>query len=148
MTVFTSPLAATQGTGNTNVIDHGLASAGKILQTTIPVSAALALGDTILVGYVPRGATIKDAWISSAGIDTNNIAVLQLGDAVLATRIMTASGTLLGTAGESMTMAPSSYGFQYTSQTMLILTCSTAGTAKVAANIRVTVIYTVDGLPS
>lgn len=148
MAIYVSPLAATQGTGNTNVVDHGPASVSKMMQTTIPVSALLALNDTINVGYVPRGATIRDMWVSSAGIDTNNIVVLQFGDAALVNRLMTVSGATLGTGGESITMAVTSYGYQYLTPTMITATCSVVGTARVAANMRVTIIYTVDGVPS
>ncbi len=148
MTVFTSPLAATQGTGNTNVPDHGLSSNLKLYQTVVALPATLALNDTINIGFVPRGATIRGIKVTSAGIDTANAVVFQIGDAAVPARLATVSGAVLGTGGDYSLMAQTGWGYQYTTPTMLIATVSTQGTTRVAANVRFQIDYTIDQLAS
>jgi hypothetical protein len=115
-----------------------------------PLSAALAINDTIVMMVLPLGATVVDAIISSdTPLDTNAASTLsfQVGDAVLATRYI---GTHV--QGNNQAMAPynldQASGHQYVvvagTQQIIIKVQAAPATPATTGNLRLTMQYSMD----
>ncbi|HEY2178826.1 MAG TPA: hypothetical protein VGH15_09620 [Caulobacteraceae bacterium] len=127
---------------------HGLKGVAKIMQSTVTLSSAAALNDTINFGYVPAGATVRDVSLAvPAGLDSgvSKALTLDVGDATTANAYIAAS--TIGQAGGKVG-AFAGLGTQYSADTLITGKIHAAATTMVAGGVVCTVTYTVDGLAS
>jgi hypothetical protein len=102
--------------------------------TTSIVTGDLSVGKTTALFRVPAGFTVVNLLVNASDMDTNGTPTLTLsiGDAGSGTRFLNAS--TVGQAGTSSYtgLVGSGLGFQYTTETEILLT-ATAGAATAAA---------------
>lgn len=120
-----------------------------VLMRTVAVDTALALNDTLNFGYLPKGAKIVDAKLICDDLDSNGAPTITLdvGDAASAQRIFAASVAPQSGAVDNHPVN-AALGFQYTAKTAIIGTVHAAGTTKVAGNVTLIILFTMDGEPT
>lgn len=95
--------------------------AGQIAQFSVAV--ALANSDTLTLFHIPKGAKIIDLWVQSDGTQSGNNSTYKVGDSVDDDRFMTTSvGDCLRTGGGRDEAVIGGLGYEYTSDTDIVLT--------------------------
>jgi hypothetical protein len=123
--------------------DH--AGSVMCLMRTVAVDTALALNDVLRFGYLPRGATIVDAKLICDDLDSAGPTItINIGDAAVPARIFAAS-VAGGTGAVDNHPVNSALGFQYTAKTLIQGVIAAAATTKVAGNVTLVILFTMDG---
>jgi len=103
-------------------------------------AAALAAGQTIGLGLIPKGAKIKSAKILSDALGAG--VTLSMGDAGDVDRLITATVFTSAGVGEmDENQIDSGFGYEYTAETELILT---VGVGAATGTIKAVIEYTLD----
>lgn len=152
MAALNSSLYTSQLAGKSALLSGSLTKGSLIgIHATIAVpssGAGTALNDTLGLFMVPKGAILKEFILDFDQLESNSSPTLTLdvGDAALATRIMSAgvAGKLAGT----LRQLPSALGYQFLADTAIFATIHAAASTKAAGNLAASLKYTMGGLAS
>lgn len=127
---------------------QGLAGILRSKTFVVTLTSAFALNDTLNFGYMPKGATLRDAVLFSDDIDTGGPTVtFDIGDAAVPARIFAASVAGQAAVRDRNPVA-ASIGFQYLADTPITGLIKAAATTPAAGSVRLTLYYTQDDFPT
>lgn len=152
MAALNSTLFTNQASGRSRIPSGSLNKGSNATQQVViavPVSGTgTNLNDTIGFFQVPKGAILRSFVLDFDQLDSNAAPLLtfDVGDAALATRIMSAA--VAGKVAGALRALPSALGYQFLADTPVFATIHAAAATKVAGNLAATISYEMGGLPS
>lgn len=112
---------------------------------TVAVTTALAAADVLQFFNVPKNATLVDLALFADDLDSGGPTItLNVGDDAGATSLYNASA-IGGTGGVDRSPVRTALGKVYAQDTLVFGTVQAAATAKVAGNVSLLMLYTLDG---
>jgi hypothetical protein len=127
----------------TFMVSQGGLASGSV---DVVLTAAPTVSDAINFGVVPKGFRLFSATLESTDLDTGTTVTINVGDALLATRLFAASN--VGQAATaSSALSTTGHGYQYPDDTM-ITGALAAGPGTNGGTLTLTLTGRLEGLPS